>query len=66
MKEYEKEFKKFKLKSDDLWTPMLDDENNPINLLFVKRNGFPSHPDCMSNRWKEIVERFNLPLLTFH
>ncbi len=45
---------------------MLDDENNPINLLFVKSNGFPSHPDGMSNRWKEIVDRFNLPRLNFH
>ncbi|EON70186.1 tyrosine-type recombinase/integrase [Lysinibacillus sphaericus] len=43
-----------------------DDENNPINLLFVKSNGFPSHPDGMSNRWKEIVDRFNLPRLNFH
>lgn len=66
IKEYEKELKKLKLKSGELWTPMLDDKNNPINLLFVKSNGFPSHPDGMSNRWKEIVKKFNLPSLTFH
>lgn len=66
IKEYEKDLKKLKLKSGKLWTPMLDKDNSPINLLFVKSNGFPSHPDSMSNRWKEIVKRFNLPLLTFH
>ncbi|MFF2794088.1 site-specific integrase [Lysinibacillus xylanilyticus] len=66
IKEYEKELKKLKLKSGELWTPMLDNENNPINLLFVKTNGFPSYPDSMSNRWKEIVARYNLTLLTFH
>ncbi|MFJ8517073.1 tyrosine-type recombinase/integrase [Lysinibacillus xylanilyticus] len=66
IKEYEKELKKLKLKSGELWTPMLDNENIPINLIFVKSNGFPSYPDSMSNRWKEIVERFNLPRLTFH
>lgn len=37
------------------WRPMLDNNGDQIILLFVKINGFPSHPDSFSNRWKEIV-----------
>ncbi|MGE7093573.1 polysaccharide deacetylase family protein [Lysinibacillus sp. NPDC048646] len=37
-----------------------------MNLLFTKNNGFPSHPDDMSGRSREIVERYELPKLTFH
>ncbi|MGN4126655.1 tyrosine-type recombinase/integrase [Lysinibacillus sphaericus] len=45
---------------------MRDNEGQPINLLFTKNNGFPSYPDGMSGRWREIVERYELPKLTFH
>lgn len=50
IKEYEKDLKKLKLKSGKLWTPMLDKDNNPINLLFVKSSGFPSHPDNIDRK----------------
>ncbi|WP_230491912.1 tyrosine-type recombinase/integrase [Lysinibacillus sphaericus] len=66
IKEYSKEHKKLQLASGEAWTPMRDNEGQPINLLFTKNNGFPSHPDGMSGRWREIVERYELPKLTFH
>lgn len=48
LKEYAKEPKKLQLASGDTWAPMTDNEGQPINLLFTKNNGFPSHPDSMS------------------
>ena len=66
IKQYVKDHKKLQLASGEAWKPMKDDKGTPINLLFTKTNGFPSHPDSMSGRWREIVERHNLPKLTFH
>lgn len=66
IKQYAKDHKKLQLASGEAWKPMKDDKGTPINLLFTKTNGFPSHPDSMSGRWREIVERHNLPKLTFH
>jgi len=43
---------------------MKDNEGNSINLLFTKT--IPSHPDSMSGRWREIVDRHNLPKIKFH
>lgn len=66
IKLYTVEHKKLQLASGKAWTPLKDDENNSINLLFTKTNGFPAHPDSMSGRWREIVEKYELPKLTFH
>lgn len=66
VKEYAKMQQKLRIASKDAWNPMLDNEKNPINLLITKPNGFPSHPDGMSHRWIEIVERYDLPKITFH
>ncbi|MED4888385.1 site-specific integrase [Lysinibacillus sp. FSL R7-0073] len=66
IKQYAKDHKKLQLASGEAWKPMKDNEGNSINLLFTKTNGFPSHPDSMSGRWREIVDRHNLPKLTFH
>ena len=66
IKLYTIEHKKLQIASGEAWTPLKDDDNNSINLLFTKTNGFPAHPDSMSGRWREIVEKYELPKLTFH
>lgn len=66
IKEYVTEQKKLKIASGFAWTPMLDEENKPVNLLFTKTNGFPSHPDGLTGRWREIVEKYDLPPLNLH
>ena len=66
LKEYAKEPKKLQLASGDTWAPMTDNEGQPINLLFTKNNSFSSHPDSMSGWWQEIIERHDLPKITFH
>ncbi|WP_166672395.1 MULTISPECIES: site-specific integrase [Cytobacillus] len=66
LKEYATNQKKLQIASGSAWTPMLDDHGNPVNLLFTKPNGFPSHPDGLTGRWRDIVKRFNLPPLNLH
>lgn len=66
LKDYSKEQKKLRMSLGSTWNPMLYENKEPINLLFTKSNGFPSHPDGMSGRWREIVERYDLPKITFH
>ncbi|AMO33680.1 hypothetical protein ABD90_22285 [Lysinibacillus fusiformis] len=56
IKQYTKD-QKLQLASGEAWTPLEDDDNNSINLLFTKTNGFPAHPDSMF--------RSNLDMLTF-
>lgn len=58
--------KKLRLSLGDLWNPMLDENSEPVNLLITKPDGFPAYPSGMSNRFKEILNRYNLPKLNFH
>ncbi|MER2107291.1 MAG: tyrosine-type recombinase/integrase [Solibacillus sp.] len=45
---------------------MLDEDGTPVNLLFTKKNGSPTYLDGISNCFKEIVQKYKLPKLTFH
>lgn len=59
--------KKKKLdKLGDKFNPLLDDKEQPIFFIFSKDNGFPNYPDRMSNQWRDIVRRHDLPYISFH
>lgn len=58
--------KKRRLELGNLWTPLKDDEGEPINLLIVKENGHPSHLNSLGNEWGKIIRRNNLKRITFH
>lgn len=61
------EQKKKKLdKLGDKFIPLLDDKEQPIYFVFSKDNGFPNYPDRMSNQWRDIVRRHDLPAISFH
>lgn len=61
------EQKKSKLdKLGDKFNPLLDNKDKPIYFIFSKDNGFPNYPDRMSNQWRDIVKRHNLPSISFH
>ena len=60
------ERKKLKLKMGELWQPIKDKNDQPIELLFTKPNGKPTHINTISNEWKKIIKRYNLPDLNFH
>lgn len=66
IKQYEMKQKKLKVALGNQWNPMLDENNKPVNLLITKPNGFPTYPSGMSNRFKDILKRHNLPELNFH
>lgn len=66
LKEYHLQFKKQRLQMGNLWAPLKDENGNPINLLFVKENGFPTHLNTVGNEWKKIIRRHNLKPITFH
>lgn len=66
LKQYVKEQKKLKLYCGSCWNPLLDENKDPINLLFTNEVGYPTHVNSMSNEWRKIIERHNLPKLSFH
>lgn len=66
LKAYEIKQKKLRLALGDRWNPMLNENGEPVNLLITKPDGFPPFPNGMSNRFKEILQRHNLPMLNFH
>lgn len=66
IKEFAKEQRKLENACGSAWNPMLDENEKPVNLLFTKKDGFPSHPDGLTGRWREIVEKHNLPALNLH
>lgn len=66
LKRYIDEQKELKDSLGDAWTPLKDDSDTPINLLFTKENGYPPFPNLISNRWNFIIQKHNLPKTTFH
>lgn len=66
VKEYATQQKKLRIASGSAWNPLLDEDGKPINLLFTKSNGFPTHPDRLTHVWGKIVKKYNLPKLNLH
>lgn len=66
IKEYAKTHKKLRLECGSAWTPLLDEQGNPINLLFTNKVGYPNHVNSIGNEWRKIVKRHKLPELNFH
>lgn len=65
IKKYDVEHSKLKLNRID-WNPLLDDEGEPINLLFTKNDGFPAYPKQVSTAWQKLIVKHNLPTMPFH
>ena len=60
------EKKKVKLeKLGDKFAPIYEN-GKPVYLIFSKDNGYPNHPDRMGIQWRDIVEKYKLPKITFH
>lgn len=66
LKDYMLQQKKLRLECGSAWSPMLDENNEPVNLLLTNKIGYPTHVNTMSNEWQKIVKRHNLPPLNFH
>lgn len=66
IKDYVKEQKKLRLRSGSAWKPLLDEDGEPIDLLFVKDNGYPTFPNAISAYWISMIDKYKLPQMPFH
>lgn len=70
LKTYYVEHKARKLALGNLWKNIYDEDDdkkeNPINLLFVKEDGYPAHINSIGNEWQKIINRYKLKDITFH
>ncbi|MDX8047507.1 site-specific integrase [Gracilibacillus sp. S3-1-1] len=66
VKSYVKKQKKLRVEMGSAWKPMVDDEGNIINFLFTKEDGYPQHPRSAGAAWVRIIEKYDLPKITFH
>lgn len=66
LKTYYIDHKRKKLELGNLWRYIYDDDGKPVNLLFVKEDGYPTHLNSIGNEWKKIIKRYNLKDITFH
>lgn len=60
------EYKRMKLALGNLWKGIYDNNNEMINLLFVKEDGYPAMPNSLGNEWRKIIKRHDLKKITFH
>lgn len=66
LKTYYIEHKKRKLELGNLWRSIYDENKKPINLLFVKEDGYPTHINSIGNEWRKIINRYDLKFISFH
>lgn len=60
------EHKQLKWKCGSAWKPMLDVDGSPVDLLFTNDIGYPNHLNSVTNEWRKIIKRYDLPNLNFH
>ncbi|MGE7114083.1 tyrosine-type recombinase/integrase [Lysinibacillus sp. NPDC047702] len=60
--------KKMKIKSENAWKPMKDDDGNDIDFLITsqKRLGYPFVPSVLSLTWRSHLKKLELPEINFH
>lgn len=65
IKSYVTDLKKRRMAMGNEWNPLII-EDEPVNLIIVKEDGFPSHLNSIGNEWKKITKRYDLKYITFH
>lgn len=66
LRAYYIDHKRKKMELGNLWRYIYDEDGEPINLLFVKEDGYPAHLNTIGNEWNKIIKRHNLKKITFH
>ncbi|QGH35177.1 tyrosine-type recombinase/integrase [Gracilibacillus salitolerans] len=66
LKKYHVEFKARRMQVGNLWRSIHDDNDNMINLLLVREDGYPTHLNTMRNEWDKIIKRYELKHISFH
>lgn len=65
LKSYVTDLKARKMAMGNSWNPLIID-GEPVNLLMVKDDGYPTNPQSISKEWAKIVKRHGLKHITFH
>src|SRR5699024_7061607 len=66
IKQYHTHVKRQRLAIGNVWKPLKDKQDEEINLLLVKENGYPAHPDSITHEWRKIREKHKLKDVKFH
>lgn len=66
LKTYHTQFKSHRMELGNLWKGIYDDNDEMINLLFVKEDGYPAHVNSIGNEWTKIKRRYKLKNISFH
>lgn len=65
LKTYVTELKSRKMEMGNAWNPLIIDDE-VINLIIVKDDGYPAHLNSIGNEWRKIIKRHKLKPITFH
>lgn len=66
IKKFAKEQNKLKLRNGNVWNPFINDDGDPINFLFTREDGYPTHPKVISGEWRKMIKKYKLPQMPFH
>ncbi|GAA5416233.1 putative prophage phiRv2 integrase [Paraliobacillus ryukyuensis] len=63
---YHLQFKARRMQMGNLWRGIYDENDEMINLLLVREDGYPTHLNTMRNQWDKIKKRYDLKNISFH
>ena len=65
LKTYVTELKARKMAMGNAWNPLIID-GEPVNLIIVRDDGYPTNPQSITKEWVKIIKRHDLKHITFH
>lgn len=65
LKTFHTEIKKMRMAMGNAWKPLIENDE-PVNLIFVNDEGYPTHPHTLSTEFQKIIKKYNLKQIRFH
>ncbi|KOS60873.1 site-specific integrase [Lysinibacillus agricola] len=66
IKEFAEEHRHLKERCGNAWEPALDENGEPIDLIYTNPYGYPNHLNSITNEWRKLLERNNFTYINFH
>ncbi|MGE6602266.1 tyrosine-type recombinase/integrase [Lysinibacillus fusiformis] len=66
IKAFMKEHRKQKELCGDAWDPAIDENGEPLDLLYTNPYGYPNHLNSITNEWVKLLKRHKLDYINFH
>lgn len=60
------EHRKLKELCGTAWEPALSENGEVLDLIYTNPYGYPNHLNSLTNEWRKLLKRENLPVLNFH